>query len=90
MVFAGPYAHPPPHPDSGFIRWLAYGTLNTFSEPTLSLVVVATPADIGVPDRGRVRRVGFREGAIEPILQDRLDRAVGGRTDVGRRRVVVR
>src|SRR6266404_4846768 len=33
-------------------------------------VVVATPADVGVPDRGRVRRVRFGKGAIEPVLQD--------------------
>jgi hypothetical protein len=45
-------------------------------------VVVATSADVGVPDRGRVRRVRFGEGAIEPVLQDRLDRAVGGRADI--------
>src|SRR5258708_35073179 len=45
-------------------------------------VVVATPADVGVPDRGRVRRVRFGKGAIEPVLQDGLDRAVGGRADI--------
>src|ERR1700685_3325314 len=45
-------------------------------------VVVATPTDIGVPDRGCVRRVRFGEGTIEPVLQDRLDRAVGGRADI--------
>src|SRR5712671_2638644 len=45
-------------------------------------VVVATPTDVGVPDRGRVRRARFGEGAIEPVLQDRLDRAVGGGADI--------
>src|SRR5712671_1939406 len=45
-------------------------------------VVVATPADVGVPDRGRVRRAWFGEGAIKPVLQDRLDRAVGGGADI--------
>ena len=45
-------------------------------------MVVATPTDIGVPDRGCVRRVRFGEGAIEPVLQDRLDRAVGGGADI--------
>ena len=45
-------------------------------------MVVATPADVGVPDRGCVRRVRFGEGAIEPVLQDRLDRAVGGGADI--------
>src|SRR5258706_7802233 len=45
-------------------------------------VVVATPADVGVPDRRCVRRVRFGEGAIESVLQDRLDRAVGGRADI--------
>src|SRR5580692_4025120 len=45
-------------------------------------VVVATPADVGVPDRGCVRRVWFGEGAIEPVLQNLLDRAVGGGADI--------
>ena len=45
-------------------------------------MVVATPADVGVPDRGGVRRARFAEGAIEPILQDRLDRAVSGRANI--------
>src|ERR1700730_18704298 len=45
-------------------------------------VVVATPAYVGVPDRGCVRRARFGEGAIEPVLQDRLDRAVGGGADI--------
>src|ERR1700685_2493870 len=45
-------------------------------------VVVATPTDIGVRYRGGVRRVRLAEGTIEPVLQDRLDRAVGGRADI--------
>src|SRR5437763_11167850 len=45
-------------------------------------VVVATPADVGVPDRGHVRRTRFGKGAIESVLQDRLDRAIGGRADI--------
>src|ERR1700733_1374007 len=45
-------------------------------------VVVATPTDIDVPDRGCVRRVRFGEGTIEPVLQDRLDRAVGCGADI--------
>src|SRR5271163_4399071 len=45
-------------------------------------VVVATSADVGVPDRGCVRRVRFGEGTIEPVLQDRLDRTVSGGADI--------
>src|SRR6202051_4141328 len=45
-------------------------------------VVVATPTAIGVPERGCARRVRFGEGTIEPVLQDRLDRAVCGGADI--------
>jgi hypothetical protein len=45
-------------------------------------VVVARSTDVGVPDRGCVRHSRCGEGAIEPVVQDRLDRAVGGRADL--------
>ena len=45
-------------------------------------VVVATTTDVGVPDRRAVRRVRVGVGFVETVLQDRLDRAVGGRADV--------
>src|SRR5438132_14177785 len=45
-------------------------------------VVVATTADVGVPDWRGVRRFGVGVGLVETVLQDRLDRAVGGRANV--------
>src|SRR3990172_5222052 len=48
----------------------------------VSSVVVAASTDVGVPDWRSVRRARFCKGAIEPVLQDRFDRAVGGRADV--------
>ena len=51
------------------------------SPPCLS-VVVATAADVGVPDRRAVRRLLSRVGFVEPVLEDRGDRAVAGRADV--------
>ena len=47
-----------------------------------SSVVVATAADVAVPDRRGVRRRFSCVGFVEPVLQDRGDRAVGGGADV--------
>src|SRR5271156_2809789 len=69
------------HPRLIFARRRLRASRGTRSSGSCS-VVVATPADVGVPDRGRVRRTRFGEGAIETVLEDRLDRAVGGRADV--------
>src|ERR1700756_5441716 len=52
---------------------------------SLCSVVVASPANVGVPERclalGVLRTVLVR-GAIEPLLEDRGDGGVGGRADV--------
>src|ERR1035437_10801235 len=45
-------------------------------------VVVATTTDVSVPDRRAVRRFRVGVGFVETVLQDRLDRAVGGCADV--------
>src|SRR5438552_9629935 len=48
----------------------------------LSSVVVAIAADVAVMDGWRLRRLAVHIGAIEPMLQSRLDRAVARRADV--------
>src|SRR6266511_5917231 len=44
-------------------------------------MVVASPSDVGVPDRLAFRGL-LRIGLVEPMLEDRGDRAVARRTDV--------
>src|SRR5436189_4766611 len=45
-------------------------------------VVVAGATDVAVPDRRGLRRRFSCVGFVEPVLQDRSDRAVGGGADV--------
>src|SRR5260370_18435518 len=44
-------------------------------------MVVASPSDVGVPDRLAFRGL-LRIGLVEPMLQDRDDGAVARRTDI--------
>src|SRR5258708_647606 len=48
----------------------------------LPSVVVASPSDVGVPDRLAFRGAFPRVGLVEPMPQDRSDGAVAGRADV--------
>src|SRR5713226_4344652 len=69
------------HPQLFFARRRLRASRGTRSSGSCS-VVIATPAEIDEPDRGCVQRVRFGEGTIEPVLEDRLDRAVGGGADI--------
>src|SRR6202521_3307704 len=57
-------------------------TRRVLSPASIASVVVATTTDVGVPDRRAVRRFRVGVSFVETVLQDRLDRAVGGCADV--------